>query len=577
MKKKIQLFWQQSQGLLLNTISMGTIVICGVYLSIFQLSELGIYDLFLRILPQENKDEQIVIVTIDESDLNYLKQWPVDDEKLTKVLQTIIQQKPLGIGMDIYRDLPVPPGYENFINFLDQNFNIIGVEKFNKNKLYIRAPKVLEQKEQVGLAEIPLDSDGKVRRALLSLETKEGKIKLGLGTKLALMYLEKKGITEYEEQGVSKLGKAIIKQIGTNSGGYVGADTGGYQVLINYRGVKDKFETVSFKDVLDGEISEDVFKDKIVFIGSIATSLKDLFTTPYNIKGEQTPGVIIHANIASQLISAALDNRPMINVLPESLEWLWILLWAGTGATVSWMILEKTLYGSHVIVVVGSIFVGIIISIGGLLLISYFSLVNGWWIPTAAPLTALLISALSSAGSKAHQLYKLAILDGLTQISNRRYFDEQIHRWWWRLMLANKPLSILLCDVDFFKPYNDTYGHQDGDKCLQAVAKAMRQNVRGTDMVARYGGEEFVVILPGSTTENALKVAERIRIAIKDLKMPHRGSKVDEFVSISGGLASVIPDQESSPMDLIAKADQALYQAKQQGRDRVVISDVAQV
>ncbi|HEY9702588.1 MAG TPA: diguanylate cyclase, partial [Allocoleopsis sp.] len=331
------------------------------------------------------------------------------------------------------------------------------------------------------------------------------------------MYLDKQGITEHEEQGVSKLGKAIVKQIGANSGGYVGADTGGYQILINYRGLENKFQTVKFVDVLKGNFPPDLFKNKIVFIGTTAESIKDWFTTPYNTDGKQTAGIVIHANITSQLINGALYDRKMINVLPDEWEWLWVFIWAGAGAIISAIILEKTLYGSNVIVLVGAMFLGVISLGGGLIGVNYVAFLNGYWIPTIAPFTALVISTLASAATKTHQLYRLAILDGLTQISNRRFFDEQIHRWWWRLMLAKKPLSILLCDVDFFKPYNDTYGHQEGDKCLKVVAKAIRQSVRGTDMVARYGGEEFVVILPNTDTENAFKVAERMRLSIKQL------------------------------------------------------------
>ncbi len=572
MKQKINIFifWQQWKGLLLNATSMGGMVILGIYLGFFQLSELGIYDLFVRVRPQEKTEDRVVIVTIDEDDIKNLQQWPINDENLTKVLQQIIKNEPVGIGIDLFRDLPANPGEKQLNQLLQATPNIIGVEK-----LPIRGNTVLESKKQLALADIILDSDGKVRRALLATE-KDNEEKIGLGAKMALMYLEKKRIkleTIDEKKGIYKLGKVFIKNLDSNSGGYVRSDTGGYQILINYRGVENKFVTVKFRDVLTGNFDKDLFNNSIVFIGTTAESIKDWFTTPYNTDGQQTSGIVIHANIASQLIGAALDERKMINVLPKELEWLWVLIWAGTGAIISAIILEKTLYGSNVIVLVGGIFLGVMILGSGLIVINYVAFLNGFWISTAAPFTALVISTLASAGTKTHQLYRLAILDGLTQISNRRFFDEQIHRWWWRLMLANKPLSILMCDVDFFKPYNDTYGHQAGDKCLQAVAKAIRQSVRGTDMVARYGGEEFVVILPNTDTENALKVAERMRLSIKQLKVPHRGSKVDEFVSISCGLATIIPHENSSPTELISRADGALYQAKQQGRDRVVISD----
>ncbi|MDY6940632.1 MAG: diguanylate cyclase [Cyanobacteriota bacterium] len=168
------------------------------------------------------------------------------------------------------------------------------------------------------------------------------------------------------------------------------------------------------------------------------------------------------------------------------------------------------------------------------------------------------------------ELQRLVTIDGLTEIANRRAFDITLKREWGRLAREHGPLSLILCDVDFFKGYNDSYGHQAGDDCLRLVARTMQQTVkRPSDIVARYGGEEFAAILPDTHAEGAIRVARKIRTRIKALKIPHEGSKVNRVVTLSLGVATRWPDRKSTWRDLIAEADRALYRAKEQGRDRV--------
>jgi len=174
------------------------------------------------------------------------------------------------------------------------------------------------------------------------------------------------------------------------------------------------------------------------------------------------------------------------------------------------------------------------------------------------------------------KLLYLSSLDGLTGIANRRSFDESLDREWRRGIRYNTSLSLIMIDVDFFKAYNDTYGHQAGDDCLKQVAGALRSVVRRPgDLVARYGGEEFVVILPGTHLEGALVVAEALRVAVETLKIHHAGSELSRQITISLGVATTVPSRGSSPAALVAAADQALYKAKQEGRNRVKISEVS--
>ena len=170
------------------------------------------------------------------------------------------------------------------------------------------------------------------------------------------------------------------------------------------------------------------------------------------------------------------------------------------------------------------------------------------------------------------QLSQLAILDSLTQTYNRRYFDQQLDLEWRRLGRSSLPLSLIMCDIDCFKIYNDTYGHQQGDECLQQVAQAIATVIkRPGDILARYGGEEFVVILPNTPQPGAIKVAESMRVAVKKLNIPHLNSSVDSVVTISLGVASTVPNREDNPHLLTKATDLALYQAKKRGRDCLAV------
>ena len=171
------------------------------------------------------------------------------------------------------------------------------------------------------------------------------------------------------------------------------------------------------------------------------------------------------------------------------------------------------------------------------------------------------------------ELERLATLDGLTHLANRRYFNEYLAQEWRRAAREQQPLALILADVDYFKRYNDYYGHLEGDFCLQRVAQAMKAIVRRpADVAARYGGEEFALILPNTTLEGAGMVAAALRQELQRLKLPHARSEVSDSITLSLGVAGIIPRLDLSPASLITAADEALYEAKHQGRDRMVLS-----
>lgn len=345
------------------------------------------YDQFFRWRSHLSPDPRIVIVTIDESDLHSVGQWPIPDGVLAQVLTTIKSQKPQAIGLDLYRDLPVEPGHQKLLAVFETTPNLFGIEKVVGNK--VSPPPLLSGRQQIGFADQVVDGDGKVRRGLLSVVDTSGKTQYSLAVKLALPYLMAQGIKE--SQGNSphswQLGKAVFRPFAQNDGGYVGAQAGGYQILINFRGNEAQFLTFSLNQVLKKQIPSEVFRDRLILIGATAPSLNDFFATPYSgalfRSPKPMPGVILHANIISQILSAAMDGRALLRTWNEPIENLWIWFWAGIGAFFSWWL--KSFW---------QIILGILGLSVGLVGICYVAFLWGWWIPLIPPLLSLFAGAI---------------------------------------------------------------------------------------------------------------------------------------------------------------------------------------
>lgn len=173
-------------------------------------------------------------------------------------------------------------------------------------------------------------------------------------------------------------------------------------------------------------------------------------------------------------------------------------------------------------------------------------------------------------------LERIAKIDGLTQIPNRRTFDEKLRSEWQQLSANRQPLALILCDIDFFKKYNDTYGHQEGDTCLIQVAATLDNAAsQSGGMVARYGGEEFIFLLPNTTIEQALIFAETARNNVEELAIEHKASDICPHVTLSLGVASIIPADDKNALELTKAADAALYESKERGRNCVTAAATA--
>lgn len=398
--KQVNLWIEKRKGLNLAIACLSTVVIILLRLTgIFQGIEWNIYDRYFQIRSFEPIEPRIVIVTIDDSDLSKINQWPFSDRVLVQAIENLKQQNPALIGLDIYRDLPVEPGYEALVQLFQSTPNLIGVEK--RVNRPVPPPDTLKKLGQIAMADLVLDSDGKIRRGLLSVQSSDRQDKdryhLSLGAQLAMNYLTKQGVTvEQIDPYTVRVGKSTIVPFRPNDGSYVRADSGGYQILLNFRGPMSHFHSISFSDAIENQINPDwhpadstkkPLEDCIVLIGAIAESLNDLHQTPYSSSWSTsphlTPGVVIHANLTSQIISAALDGRPMMKVWSEIQEWFWILLWSAIGAALSCQLRSQKLS-----------IVSIVLASFALIIFTYQAFLHGWWVPLFPPILGLMSSAI---------------------------------------------------------------------------------------------------------------------------------------------------------------------------------------
>jgi adenylate cyclase len=362
------------------------VVIALRWTGILEGAELTTLDKLFQARPTSLLDSRVLIVAIDEANIQQMGQYPMSDDALAQVLQTLKNYNPKAIGIDLYRDLPVEPGYNKLIQIYRTTPNLIGIKKAVDNQ--IAPPPILAELGQIALADQVLDKDGKVRRALLSIED-ERKITLNLGLKLALFYLQTHNLFPEElPNHVIKIGKALISPIESSYGGYVRADAGGYQTLLNFHGTQKSFQTVSIQDVLNNQVSANLIRDRIVLIGATAESVNDLYHTPYSNSNfdnpQRMPGVIIHANIASSILSAALDGRHILKAWSSQVEWYWILVWSGMGTLISWS------FKSFKYLILSGL-----LAILALTAITYFAFLIGWWIPIIPPILALVAAAIT--------------------------------------------------------------------------------------------------------------------------------------------------------------------------------------
>ena len=387
-----QFFWQW-RGVLLTSPTIAFFIIVIRFTGLLQSWEWAAYDQFLKFRPSEPTDNRIAIVGINETDVKNLEQAIIPDAVYAEAINKLKSMQPAAIGLDIYRDQPVEPGHKKLVSIFETTPNLVGIEKAvgERDRDIVPGPAKLKEKGQVGSNDLIQDADKKVRRGLIDVKNNNDETIYSFSLYLALIYLEKKGISPEPIEGTNKwkLGQMYFKPFEPNDGGYVRSDAKGSQLLLNYRRNKQPFELVSLSDILDNKLPSNWAKDRIILIGTVGESFKDLFFTPYSSDlislPVLMPGVEIHAHLTSQIISSALENRPLIKSLPEFIEYLWIFLWSTIGAIITW---KLRYFGGVKSFPVQRLGTPIVIS---LLLtgITYLALCWGWWVPVVPPILAL--------------------------------------------------------------------------------------------------------------------------------------------------------------------------------------------
>lgn len=355
--------------------------------------ELAAYDHFIQRQPDEGADPRFLVVGITETDLQTLQQWPISDLTLAQALEAIEAHQPKVVAIDVFRDIPVEPGRAELLQQLQQNDHTLIVCKASSAADLGTPPPPELTADQVGFADLVVDPGGILRRNLMMLSPIQPTIPfpknhlcndpnttlLSLSFHAALLYLQSQGIQpEMTEAGTLQLGAAEISPLGPHIGGYRGADAGGFQVLLRYRSENQAVAQVSLMEVLTGNVAPELIRDRIVMIGYTSPQAKDDFYTPFSASRDDTqkmPGVVVHAQAASQLISAALDQRSLIRVWPKPVEILWITGWSLVGGMLAWYLRHPARFALMLLVGGGTLY--------GVGLLLFF---DGLWMPVVPPL-----------------------------------------------------------------------------------------------------------------------------------------------------------------------------------------------
>lgn len=338
--------------------------------------ELAVYDAMVRVRSETDVDSRLLIVAITEADIRTQKRWPFPDSVYAAALSQLQQHQPRVIGLDILRDIPAEPGHDALMKELRRS-NVIAIQSLgNTPEEAIPAPPKLPS-DRVGFSDLITDTDGVIRRNLMFVSDDAGEY-ASFSTRLAMQYLNHSG--DRLPNGDFVLGKAVFSLLRSNSGGYQRIDAAGEQILLDYRSARYPSEVVTLSQVLQNQVNPALIKDRVVLIGTTAPSAKDLFFTPFSpaeTANPKMPGVVIHAQMVSQTLTAALEGRSLFWFWSEPMEVLWIVSWAIAGG-----LLARWSQRPFVLALAGT---GLLLLLMGA---GYSLFLHQAWVPIAAPAIA---------------------------------------------------------------------------------------------------------------------------------------------------------------------------------------------
>lgn len=539
-------------------------------------------------------DKDIVIVAIDEATYEYILdhygEWPLPRDVYVKLIDYLEAQNPKIIAFDLMfvksmkspvnadealiramakyknvftamnldnqpEDLRTPPKLPeslavNVTNYSDINFDDL---TFSNCRSILEG--ILKVTDNIGMINVSRADDGILRKMPLFVKYQD-KYYSQLGLKVALEAINLQGKEKINTKNfvIDKDSNLILgeRKIFTDKDG---------GVILNWYGPNGVYTQVPMYKlikVINGEATDSGFdfKNKIVYFGTTASALFDIKTTP---TGKTVPGVEVQATYLNNF----LDNNFIVKADKAVTAFTGIILALLTGFCI--MRISSAFTASF-----ASVSLYLIYIIVSYYMMKYFNI----WLEVIYPLMLALLAFISAFIVKYliksrdfEQQYKLATTDGLTELYNHRYFQEQMLMMVENAKRYNKEFSLIILDIDYFKKFNDTFGHQAGDAVLRQVAHTLKKNVRATDIVCRYGGEEMSIILPNTPKDEASSTAQKIcdRVASNKYKL---NSDKEGQVTISLGVAT-FPHDGSTPSEIIDAADKRLYTAKNSGRNRV--------
>ncbi|MDC0835936.1 adenylate/guanylate cyclase domain-containing protein [Geitlerinema sp. CS-897] len=486
--------------------------------------ELAAYDLLLRWRPLEPTASRVVLVGITENDITETLARPtLSDGELAQIIETIREANPRAIGLDIYRDLPHPPGSDRLDRTFSTTPNLVGIRKvvgWNGNPP-IDADAVLMELGQVGANDIKSDDDGKMRRAYLFIRSRTSELVTGLGLQLAKQYLAPYDIEPEpapHDPETMLLGTATFPRFQTYDGGYVRADDRGYQILIDYRNTS--IARVSLTEVMSGTVDPDFFRDRVVLMGYVAESANDIHFTPL---GHMT-GVEIQAHVTQQIIATALGERRVMRSLSEPVEWLWIVAWILVASLWSWQkrhVFEASRLSLSLWIGWGVLGIGVLVAV-------WVAFTQGWWLPVVPTLFGIFGSAAAIA------IYLAASATQLRRIFGRYITDEVVATLLetpegLNFQCRRQVVTILMSDLRGFSTLSEQLAPERVVELLDIYLGEM------TDIITFYKGtiNEFmgdgILVFFGAPTSSEDDVDRAIACALAmEAAMPSLNEKLNQ-------------------------------------------------
>ena len=539
-------------------------------------------------LREHNKN--IVIVAIDDASYEYILEkygeWPLDRSVYAKLTDYIESQSPKSIAFDLMFVKSVKSSANSdkaLIDIFKKYNNVYTAMNLDNQEVDLRKPAILPEKlalninnkkkkvdtkyyeftncrsildgilnstKNIGMINVLRGDDGVLRQMPLFLNY-NGKYYPQLALKVALNSL---GLNDKKDFEINKKGELILgdKKIPINKDG---------SITLNWYGETETFEHIPLYKLIKAMEGDKNYKfnftDKIVYFGATVSSLSDIKTVPVD---RVYPGVEVQTTYVNNI----LDNNLIKKISPA---WNIVIIMILAVLTIAIVLSLDSM----------PVIIGSVITIYFVYLISayYFMIHQNLWLEVVSPVIFIIIAFIITVIVKYliksrdfDKQYKLATTDGLTELYNHRYFQEQMQMFCSNAKRYESVFSLIILDIDFFKKFNDNFGHQSGDAVLRQVAFTLKKNVRSSDIVCRYGGEEMSIILPNAKEDEAVSIAQKLCNIVASQKFKLSNNR-ESNVTISLGVATYGQTDGTEPAKIIESADKRLYHAKENGRNRV--------